>query len=484
MTRCESNYFTPPPRHRRIFCNRTLNMRQVRAIGYDMDYTLIHYRMEAWEKRAYRHARQKLLAQGWPVQGLAFEPEQMVRGLIIDAQLGNIIKVNSFGYVKQAFHGTRRLDFEEQREVYARTVVSLSERRYIFLNTLFSLSEACLYAQLVDKLDNKELPHVLGYEDVYRRVRASIDEAHVEGQLKAEIMARPQDFVELDENMVTALIDQKHAGKKLLLITNSEWLYTRVLMAYVFDRFLPKGQSWRDLFDFVMVAARKPQFFTQRAPLFDVVSEDGLLKPSGGGMHKGGVHWGGDATVVEQTLGLSGDQILYVGDHIYGDVNVSKTLLRWRTALILRELEGDLAALQAFAGKQQILRERMAEKEALEAEISHFRLQLQRKKTAHGPQPKLSEAALQKRIANVRAQAVALDDDIRPLAEAAARLPNANWGSLMRAGNDKSHLARQVERYADIYMSRVSNFLWQTPYSYMRALRGTLPHDLLDTADI
>ena len=47
----------------------------------------------------------------------------------------------------------------------------------------------------------------------------------------------------------------------------------------------------------------------------------------------------------------------------------------------------------------------------------------------------------------------------------------------MRAGNDKSHLARQVERYADIYTSRVSNFLYETPFAYLRAPRGTLPHD-------
>ena len=28
---------------RGVFCNRTLNLRSIRAIGYDMDYTLVHY---------------------------------------------------------------------------------------------------------------------------------------------------------------------------------------------------------------------------------------------------------------------------------------------------------------------------------------------------------------------------------------------------------------------------------------------------------
>jgi 5'-nucleotidase len=54
---------------------------------------------------------------------------------------------------------------------------------------------------------------------------------------------------------------------------------------------------------------------------------------------------------------------------------------------------------------------------------------------------------------------------------------NPTWGPLMRAGNDKSLFARQVERYADIYTSRVSNFLAQTPFAYLRAARGSLPHD-------
>jgi hypothetical protein len=47
----------------------------------------------------------------------------------------------------------------------------------------------------------------------------------------------------------------------------------------------------------------------------------------------------------------------------------------------------------------------------------------------------------------------------------------------MRAGNDKSLFARQVEKYADVYMSRVSNLGLETPYGYLRAARGSLPHD-------
>jgi len=63
------------------------------------------------------------------------------------------------------------------------------------------------------------------------------------------------------------------------------------------------------------------------------------------------------------------------------------------------------------------------------------------------------------------------------LARAASEQGNPVWGPLMRAGVDKSLFARQVEKYADVYTSRVSNFATATPYGYLRAARGSLPHD-------
>ena len=46
--------------------------------------------------------------------------------------------------------------------------------------------------------------------------------------------------------------------------------------------------------------------------------------------------------MVEKALGFHGDETLYVGDHIYTDVSMSKVHLRWRTALICRELEKEV----------------------------------------------------------------------------------------------------------------------------------------------
>lgn len=56
----------------------------------------------------------------------------------------------------------------------------------------------------------------------------------------------------------------------------------------------------------------------------------------------GGLYSGGSAQMVENSLNIHGDEILYVGDHIYTDVSQSKVHLRWRTALICRELEEEV----------------------------------------------------------------------------------------------------------------------------------------------
>src|SRR5262249_54169857 len=159
---------------------------------------------------------------GWPVGDLRFEPDMVCRGLIIDTEQGNLVKANRFGFVKQAIHGTQPLGFEAQREKYSRTIVDLSDHRWLFLNTLFSLSEGCFYAQAVDLLDQRKLPEIMGYADLYKRVRGALDFAHMEGKLKADILAAPERFIELDPEIPLALLDQKHSGKKLMLITNSE----------------------------------------------------------------------------------------------------------------------------------------------------------------------------------------------------------------------------------------------------------------------
>jgi HAD superfamily 5'-nucleotidase-like hydrolase len=465
------------PPQRGIFVNRTLNLRSIRAIGYDMDYTLVHYRVDEWEQRTFAHARDRLAAAGWPVAGLEFDATSVIRGLVIDLESGNLVKATRFGYIIRAAHGTRVLDYNELRREYAGAVVNLGEDRWRFMNTLFSLSEASLYVQLVDLLEAGTLPGGIGYGELYQAVRDAIDASHRDGLLKSEILADPDRFIDLDPDIVLALRDQRRAGKRLMLVTNSDWDYANEVMTYAFNRFLPEEEAWRGLFDMVIVSANKPEFFTSSNPLYKVVDEDrALLQPHHGPIEPGGVFFGGSARLVEASLGVSGDEILYVGDHVFGDVHFSKAVLRWRTALILRELESEVGALIDFLPRQRRLSELMERKARLEAELSALRLAAQRTRLGYADSP-LDVAEVPQQLSRVRKDLAALDDEIAPYAIEAGRLRNEAWGPLMRAGADKSLFARQVEGYADIYTSRVSNFLYPGPFAIFRTDRLDLPHD-------
>ena len=50
----------------RIFVNRSLNMGNIRAIGFDMDHTLVVYNREAFETLAFRETLKKFIASGYP----------------------------------------------------------------------------------------------------------------------------------------------------------------------------------------------------------------------------------------------------------------------------------------------------------------------------------------------------------------------------------------------------------------------------------
>lgn len=82
--------------------------------------------------------------------------------------------------------------------------------------------------------------------------------------------------------------------------------------------------TWRDLFNNVIVQARKPSFWNAGSnAMLRIVSEDGLMEPCNLPV-EGGCYFGGSAQLVERGLAMSGDHILYVGDHIYTDAALAK----------------------------------------------------------------------------------------------------------------------------------------------------------------
>eukprot|EP00466_Bigelowiella_natans_P004559 jgi/Bigna1/90282/estExt_fgenesh1_pg.C_660096 len=86
-----------------IFCNRHMNMEKISAVGFDMDYTLALYRPDTFENLVFKEALKRLVnKKGYPehITEYEYDPTYYVRGLHVDKNRGNILKLDRHKYVK------------------------------------------------------------------------------------------------------------------------------------------------------------------------------------------------------------------------------------------------------------------------------------------------------------------------------------------------------------------------------------------------
>lgn len=464
--------------NRRIFVNRTLNLNSIKVVGFDMDYTLVQYDEDRVEEKVFElSARFMVEHRGYSDQilKLKFIPGQVMRGLVVDKKLGNLLKVNRFGYIKSACHKDRFLSMDEQKSIYANETVSMSDRRYDMIHTSFSLSLASLYCQLIDQYH----PHKT-YEQLYEDCTDAVDSAHRTGVLKKEIVTHPNRYVRSDPEYAKTLQMLRAFDKKLTLITNSEWEFMNAMMSHSYDPYLPEGETWRDLFDVVISSAAKPAFFLTNNKFFEVMPENGFLKNVTGEIERGKIYQGGNAEGIERMFGVQSGEVLYIGDHVFSDVIQSKKSNQWRTMLVLTELEEELHA--AHVGRQELaeIEELMGEKEQLELQLDQV-IKQQRIKDAsylappgvvgftQGQDPgRMDDSRLKATQSELREKMKALDSQVAKRVEDYNSRFNPRWGEILFAGNDKSSFGVSIERFACVYTSKVSNLLFYSPVHYFR----------------
>ena len=181
-----------------IFCNRELKLNQIKAVGFDMDFTLAQYKQPAFDKLAFDGAKEKLVRNlGFPEAVLDFQYDHnfWTRGLIIDTARGNFLKIDRHKYVRVAYHGFERMSSTTRKLLYRRTfnkVMSFSEKQFVNMDTLFQFVDAHLFACLVDLKDKgeHEMLDFKTYEELYRNVRECVDLCHRDGVIKVRFVCR------------------------------------------------------------------------------------------------------------------------------------------------------------------------------------------------------------------------------------------------------------------------------------------------------
>ncbi|XP_058445331.1 cytosolic purine 5'-nucleotidase isoform X3 [Malaya genurostris] len=456
----------------RIFVNRSLHLENIKFYGFDMDYTIAEYKSPQYEQLGFHLIKERLVNLGYPVEILQFEydPSFPVRGLWFDSLYGNLLKVDSYGNILVCVHGFEFLKHSQVYELYPNKFLQLDESRVYVLNTLFNLPEtyllACMvdfftnslqYAEQVDKTGVKYGELFMSFKSIFQDVRGAVDWVHLYGDLKKKTLENLDEYVKKDERLPMVLSHIRESGAKIFLLTNSDYNFTNRIMTFLFD--FPHGakpedphRDWKTYFDTIVVDARKPLFFGEGTILRQVDSTTGALRV---GTHMGPlqanqVYSGGSCDVFTKLIGAKGKDVLYVGDHIFGDILKSKKIRGWRTFLIIPEL---VQELHVWTDKCQLF----AELQRLDVKLGDLYKNLD------------SSAKEKPDISSVR---TAIRDVTHKM-----DLAYGMMGSLFRSGSRQTFFSGQVVRYADLYAATIMNLMYY-PFSYMfRAPAMLLPHE-------
>ncbi|XP_065199329.1 cytosolic purine 5'-nucleotidase-like [Sycon ciliatum] len=460
----------------RVFVNRSLNMNTIKYVGFDMDYTLAIYKSPIYEQTSYDLIMKRLVEIGYPKEllDIEYDPSFPQRGLFFDKEYGNLLKLDMYGNILLCQHGFSDVDQAVIRQCYPNKFVSPAESRYFGMNTLFNLPEVYIQACLVNYYDThadfKKLKSgtgvesedlILLYSSIFQDIRMAVDYIHIEGNLKQKTIENLGLYIAKDERLPRLLKEIRDSKRKVFLITNSGWHYTDAVMEYLFD--FPHGpergsehRPWRSYFDYIVVDAKKPLFFETGTALRQVDTKTGALKMGKfkGTVREGESVWaGGSSDSFCQLSGARGKEILFVGDHIFGDILRSKKRQGWRTFLVVPELNEEIRDWQSAQASFSRLK-------ILEYSLSRMC------RTPGGPDRDAPEKDIEKIRTEIKKTAGDMD-----------RCHGSRFGSLFRSGSRQSYFAMQAMRYADLYAESFINLIHYPPRYLFRAPHQLMPHE-------
>ncbi|KNC50395.1 uncharacterized protein AMSG_06886 [Thecamonas trahens ATCC 50062] len=328
-------------------------------LGFDLDHTLVRYKMDVFMPLCASAILQHLVtALDYPQKLVEadFDFSFAKKGLIIDKELGNVVKLDCQGRVLQGAHGSRWLSASELAAAYGADPLpgfeGRSSERYWPLNTFFDIPVAPVFAAMVDLETGKSYTQLT--LDIYDSVShnyLSFDGGYYFGAFKET----PEKYVHKRDEIKAWLASLKASGShKLFVATNSMPAYSKLLLDFAFG-----PGEWEPLFDLVLFKCCKPAFFTEAAPFQAVTFSprsdapppaDGSYVPvdvafrdlaPGETIQIGGMYHYGNAADLHAALDVEPADIAYFGDHIPYDCGAAKIHAGWRTVGVVEEVDYD-----------------------------------------------------------------------------------------------------------------------------------------------
>eukprot|EP00667_Euglena_gracilis_P010335 EG_transcript_10515 len=273
------------PSPARVTYDPSFSLEQADWIGFDVDCTLVRYRLPLLTEMVYDLLAEYLVTQkGYPAALRGLHAGCVQKGVVFEHTTGHHLKLDAEGRVAVAWHGChRRLTAAELEAEYgaapwwAFPTLQARKRHDSFTEFLsyFDLPGIPLTARLVDLADHAAGGSGAPYSfvpDVFEAFNHLFDwtnfGARTGGYFPA-LEAAPGRYLEPRPGLRRWLEALRARGQRLFLCTNSQLDYAALTMEWTF------GADWRSLFDVILVNTVKPSFFTSVQPFVEVdVSPD------------------------------------------------------------------------------------------------------------------------------------------------------------------------------------------------------------------
>ncbi|KAJ2310428.1 hypothetical protein H4R23_002774 [Coemansia sp. Cherry 401B] len=453
------------PSSRDIFANTELQLSKVRTVGLDYDFTLANY-TDKLPETIYTMVRDVLVHKMlYPpaLQGLKYDKTFAIRGLSYDKDTGWLFKLDSsYNIAMDTIHYGRE-PLRDLEEVYSlhngpHVAPDYAKSQLTQLNDLYAVPEATLLADIIQYFSEHNIPFHPRY--LAEDIRAAGEYIHkgdglTLSPLHSTIVSNIGDYLEPAPELLQILNTLKSEGKRLFLLTNSGYQYVNTGLIHMFGT-----RDWRDVFDVVIVGARKPSWYLSHRPFRQVPTSSSSsnrrtsVQPWAFVDHfeDGQVYSGGNLQSFTSITGYSDRSVMYFGDHIYSDLRDPSIQRGWFTGAIVSELKHELSVIQRSEYRQL---------------VSY--IQLIEKLLKHSQQETRSPAFMQLPAAEKEAFRQLLDVGRAERRRARWKMRdcfNSNFGSVFRTEKYPSLFASKVKAFANVYTSDLSN-LGQYPSDFV-----------------
>ncbi|KAI7893666.1 HAD-superfamily hydrolase [Mucor mucedo] len=393
------------------------------------------------------------------IKDFSFDPNFAIRGLHYDFDHGWLMKIDNMANIQL---NTVHVGREPIHDINA--VIDLHKGRHIppdYLRTnmfqlsdLFSIPQATLLSDIVQYFRDHNMsfhPRYLSDDIHHAATILHTGTYGIGGTLHETIMKDISAYLKRSPHLVRYLETLRKNGQSTFLLTNSTLPFIAKGMSY-----LTSTNDWMDLFDVVIVNARKPEFYRSYRP-FRRASEPNWDKVDQ--FIKGEVYQGGNMKDFAKLTGWSGQKVLYFGDHVFSDLADASIQHGWHTGAIIHELAKEIEIRNEPAYRNAL-------SWLLHLENLLNQAQSWQKKEGYRVQELdglIAEWRKERRETRLRLK----------------RAFNHSFGSVFRTYQNPSFFANKIRKFADIYMANVTNLESISQDYVFYPNRTYLPHEQL-----